>query len=228
MTRCALVTGAAGGIGGAVVAALRESGWSVAANHLPGEQVDAYAVAADVSDLEAVTRMVAEVERAVGAIELLVNCAGYDEEVPLEEIAPPQWQRMLHVHLGGTYNTCRAAAPKMRARGKGVIVNIASELAISGSTTHPHYVAAKGAILGLTRALAKEFAPTVRINAVAPGPTDTPLLPDAYRQPAYLETLPLRRLSTAADVAALVEFLASDDGSFFTGQTISPNSGAVI
>lgn len=225
---CALVTGAAGGIGGAVVAALRASGWDVAANHLPGERVEAHAVEADVSDLRAVERMVADVEVALGPIELLVNCAGYDEEVPLEEVTPAQWQRMLHVHLGGTYNTCRTVGPRMRARGNGSIVNTASELALTGSTTHPHYVAAKGAILGLTRALAKELAPSVRVNAVAPGATDTPLLPDLYRQPEYLSTLPVRRISTAAEVAAVVLFVGGDGGSFFTGQTISPNSGAVL
>ncbi len=226
--KTAVVTGAAGGIGGAVVAALAAEKWTVASVHLPGEQVDTYAVEADVSDARAVETSLGDVERTLGPVDLLVNCAGYDEEIPLLEITPSQWRRMLHVHLGGTYNTCRWAAPRMRARGSGTIVNVASELALSGSSTHPHYVAAKGAILGLTRSLAKELAPSVRVNAVAPGPTDTPLLPDVYRQPDYLATLPLRRLSTPAEVAALVAFLASEAGSFITGQTISPNSGAVI
>ena len=209
-----------------------EAGFRSRANRissrLPGEHIDGFATEADVADSAAVNRAVAEVEATLGPTELLVNCAGYDEEVPLEEITAAEWQRMLRVHLGGTYNTCRAVAPRMRARGAGVIVNIASELALSGSTTHPHYVAAKGAILGLTRALAKELAPAVRVNAVAPGPTDTPLLPDVYRTPQYLATLPVRRLSTPQQIAALVAFLASGDGSFFTGQTVSPNSGAVI
>jgi len=225
---CALVTGAAGGIGGAVATALADGGWDVALNHLPSEHVHGYSARADVSDLQAVERIVADAEGELGPIGLLVNCAGYDEETPFLDVAPERWQRMLRVHLGGTYNTCRTLGPRMRDRGGGTIVNIASELALTGSPTHPHYVAAKGAILGLTRALAKELAPSVRVNAVAPGPTDTPLLPDRCREDDYLATLPMRRLSTAVDVAALVVFLAGDAGSFFTGQTLSPNSGAVL
>ena len=225
---CAFVTGAASGIGSATVTALLASGWTVACTHLPGERVEGYAFEIDVADLTSVERAVADAEAHVGPLELLVNCAGYGEDVTLGEITPAQWQRMLHVHLGGTYNTCRAIAPRMRSRGSGVIINISSELALAGSTTHPHYVAAKGAILGLTRALAKELAPAVRVNAVAPGPTDTPLLGDKYRSAEYLATLPVRRISTAAEIAALVVFLSSEEGSFFTGQTISANSGTVI
>ena len=224
----ALVTGAAGGIGGATVRALGAGGWRVAANHLPGEAVEGHDATADVSDLAAVEAMVDRVETALGPIELLVNCAGHDEEVGLADISPEQWRRMLHVHLGGTYNTCPTVGPRMRARHRGAIVNIASELALSGSSTHPHYVSAKGAILGLSRSLARELAPSVRVNVVAPGPTDTPLLPDEYRDEAYLSTLPTRRLSTPEQVAAFVVFLASDSGAFFTGQVVSPNSGAVI
>lgn len=224
----ALVTGAAGGIGGAVARALIHTGWAVAGNHLPGETVDVHSAAADVADLRSVERMVEDVETTLGPIGLLVNCAGMDEEIGLAEVSPAAWTRMLRVHLGGTYNTCRVIAARMHRAGGGSIVNVASELALSGSSTHPHYVAAKGAILGLSRSLARELAPAVRVNVVAPGPTDTPLLPDAYRREAYLSTLPTRALSTPEQIAAWVEFLASAEGAFFTGQVISPNSGAVI
>jgi 2-hydroxycyclohexanecarboxyl-CoA dehydrogenase len=132
------------------------------------------------------------------------------------------------VHLGGAYNTCRVLGPRMRDTGGGAIVNISSELALSGSETMAHYCAAKGAIIGLTRALARELAPAVRVNSVAPGPTDTPLLTDLWRSREYLETLPLRRLSTPQEIGETVAFLASPEAGFFTGQVVSPNSGAVI
>src|SRR5258708_29804241 len=187
---CALVRGAAGGIGGATARVLADAGYLVAANHLPGETVSGYSAPADVSHLPSVESMIHRVESDLGPITLLVNCAGIAHEVPLDDIGDADWRRMLGGHLGGTYNTCRVLAPRMRSRGWGVIVNVSSELALTGSATHAHYCAAKGAILGLTKALAKECAPTVRVNSVAPGPTDTPLLSGEWRSYAYLPTLP--------------------------------------
>jgi 2-hydroxycyclohexanecarboxyl-CoA dehydrogenase len=224
----ALVTGAAGGIGGAASDALEQRGYAVARNHLPGDAVVGYSAPADVSDPAAVGRMVDRVEADLGPVEVLVNCAGYVEEITLEDISDAAWRRMLGVHLGGTYATCRLLGPRMRGRGRGSIVNVSSELALTGSEVMPHYCAAKGAIIGLTRALALELAPHVRVNSVAPGPTDTPLLSDLWRGPEYLATLPVRRLSTPEEIGEAVAFLATADGSFFTGQVVSPNAGTVI
>jgi NAD(P)-dependent dehydrogenase (short-subunit alcohol dehydrogenase family) len=226
--RVAFVTGAAGGIGGAVAGALEERGHVVAHNHLPGESVPGYSALADVSDAAAVGRAIERAEADLGEIDVLVNCAGFVQEIELHEITDADWRRMLAVPLGGTYHTCRLLGPRMRDRGRGAIVNLSSELALAGSDVMAHYCAAKGAIIGLTKALAKELAPAVRVNSVAPGPTDTALLTDLWRAPDYLATLPLRRLSTATEIAAAVAFLASDEGSFFTGQVVSPNSGTVI
>jgi 2-hydroxycyclohexanecarboxyl-CoA dehydrogenase len=226
--RVAFVTGAAGGIGGAVAGALEARGHVVARNHLPGESVPGYSALADVSDAAAVGRAIERAEADLGEIDVLVNCAGFVQEIELHEITDADWRRMLAVHLGGTYHTCRLLGPRMRDRGRGAIVNLSSELALAGSDVMAHYCAAKGAIIGLTKALAKELAPAVRVNSVAPGPTDTALLTDLWRAPDYLATLPLRRLSTATEIAAAVAFLASDEGSFFTGQVVSPNSGTVI
>jgi len=215
----ALVTGAGGGIGGASADALEAAGMEVARADLP----------LDVADAGAVAGLVARTEQELGPIEVLVNCAGHLTETPIAEISDAEWRRMLRVHLGGTWHTCREVAPRMAARGRGAIVNTSSELALCGAELHAHYCAAKGAIVGLTKSLALELAGRgVRVNAVAPGATDTALLTDTWRTPEYLGSLPLRRLSTPAEIAATVAFLASDAASYVTGIVLSPNSGAVI
>jgi len=215
----ALVTGAGGGIGGASADALEAAGMEVARTDLP----------LDVADAGAVAELVAQTEAGLGPIEVLVNCAGYVAETPLADITDAAWNRMLRVHLGGTWHTCREVAPRMAARGRGAIVNTSSELALCGAELHAHYCAAKGAIVGLTKSLALELAGRgVRVNAVAPGATDTALLTGLWRTPEYLGSLPLRRLSTPAEIAASVAFLASDAAGYVTGIVLSPNSGAVI
>ena len=215
----ALVTGAGGSIGGASADALAAAGMEVARTDLP----------LDVADAAAVAGLVAHTEQELGPIEVLVNCAGHLTETPIAEISDAEWRRMLRVHLGGTWHTCREVAPRMAARGQGAIVNTTSELALCGAELHAHYCAAKGAIVGLTKSLALELAGRgVRVNAVAPGATDTALLTDTWRTPEYLGSLPLRRLSTPAEIAASVAFLASDAASYVTGVVLSPNSGAVI
>ena len=215
----ALVTGAAGGIGGACADALEAAGMEVARTDLP----------LDVADADAVAGLVGCTEQELGPIDVLVNCAGHLTETPIADISDAEWRRMLRVHLGGTWHTCREVAPRMAARGRGAIVNTSSELALCGAELHAHYCAAKGAIVGLTKSLALELAGRgVRVNAVAPGATDTALLTDTWRTPEYLGSLPLRRLSTPAEIAATVAFLASDAASYVTGIVLSPNSGAVI
>jgi 2-hydroxycyclohexanecarboxyl-CoA dehydrogenase len=226
----AVITGAASGIGRACADVLRGSGWRTAGIDLNTSDTD-LRLRADVSDRAAVAQVVDQVSERFGQIDLLVTAAGYYEEgIDVADITVAQWDRMLSVILGGTVNCCAAVLPSMLHRGQGTIVAISSELALGGSATDLHYVAAKGAVLGFVKSLAVEVAGTaIRVNAVAPGPTDTPLLASdsLWREPEYLTTLPLGRLVTPQEIAYAVHFLATE-GSVYCGEVLSPNAGAVI
>jgi 2-hydroxycyclohexanecarboxyl-CoA dehydrogenase len=226
----AVITGAASGIGAACARLLGERGWRTAGLDLNESGTDLPA-RLDVTDRAGVAAAVDAAAARFGRIDLAVTAAGYYEEgIDVAEITTAQWDRMLAVILGGTVHTCAAVLPHMLARGQGAIVAISSELALAGSATDLHYVAAKGAVLGLVKSLAMEVAQTdIRVNAVAPGPTDTPLLaPDSlWRKPDYLATLPLGRLVTPEEIAHAVYYLATE-GSMYCGEVLSPNAGAVI
>ena len=227
--RVAIVTGAASGIGACVAASLRSSGHRVVGFDLVESDTD-LSCTGDVSDVRAVSDAVARATDELGPIDTVVSVAGYYEMIPFSEITEAQWTRMLRVHLGGLTNVVRATLPGMLERKQGTIVAVSSELAIGGGDLDAHYAAAKGAIIGFVRSLAVEVAPKgVRVNSVAPGPCDTPLLaPDSpWRARGYLDTLPARRLASPDEVATAVQFLV-DDGSFMVGEVISVNSGAVI
>lgn len=225
----AIVTGAASGIGAAITAELKDRGWLVAGFDLKPAKSDCDVVV-DMSDFRAVADGVDRVRQALGEIDAVVSAAGYYEMLPAAQITEKQWDRMLHVHLGGAFNLAQAVIPRMMERRSGSFVGITSELAVGGGAEDVHYAAAKGAIIGLIRSLAAEVASSgVRVNGVAPGPTDTPLLaPDSpWRAPDYLATLPSRRLAKPEEVALVVAYLI-EEGTFTTGEIISPNSGAVI
>lgn len=225
----AVVTGAASGIGAAIAAELSNRGWRIAGLDLRESGWDTSYVV-DVSDPDAVADAVADVESRLGPVDATVSAAGHYTMTPVSEVSPDEWHRMLRVHLGGAVNLARAATPAMVRRGRGAIIAITSELALGGGSGDSAYAAAKGAIVGFVRSLAAELAPTgVRVNGVAPGPTDTPLLAgdSPWRAPDYLKTLPLRRLVAPEEVALVVRFLV-EEGTFATGEIISPNAGAVI
>ena len=227
MSRNAIVTGSESGIGAAIADLLRAEGWSVMGVDLSPTADHV----ADVSDPGAVRAAVGRILEDVGGVDALVSAAGHYDITPVSEISAEALHRMLRVHLGGLRNTARAVLPSMVARGGGAIVAVTSELAIGGGDGDAHYAAAKGAVIGLVRSLAAEYADRgVRINAVAPGPTDTPLLAadSPWRAEDYLATLPNRRLTRPDEIARVVEFLVSADAAFCTGEVISPNGGAVI
>jgi len=226
----AVITGAASGIGAACARLLRDTGWRTAGIDLNDSATDLPA-RLDVTDTGGVRSAVGVVAETFGRIDLAVTAAGYYEEgIDVAAISRGQWDRMLAVILGGTVATFAAALPHMLRRNRGALIAISSELALGGSATDLHYVAAKGAVLGLIKSLAVEVAASgIRVNAVAPGPTDTPLLaPDSlWREPGYLATLPLGRLVTPEEVASTVCYLATE-GSMYCGEVLSPNAGAVI
>ena len=225
-----LITGAASGIGAACARHFSERGWATAGLDLREAATDT-AYVADVSDRAAVRDAVGRAIADHGHVDALVTAAGYYEEgIDVVDISRERWDRMLSVILGGTANCAWALLPHLLERGDGSIIAISSELALAGSATDLHYVAAKGAVLGLIKSLAAEVAATgVRVNAVAPGPTDTPLLASdsIWREPEYLSTLPLGRLVKPEEIAGAVYYLATE-GSAYCGEVISPNAGAVI
>ncbi|HEX9066831.1 MAG TPA: SDR family oxidoreductase [Streptosporangiaceae bacterium] len=228
--RVAVITGAASGIGAATAALFRRNGWHTAGIDLRPSDTD-LPTRCDVTDAAAVAGAVDAAAARFGRIDAAVAAAGYYEEgIDVCDITRSQWDSMLRVILGGIRNSCAAVLPHMLRADSGAIVAISSELALGGSATDLHYVAAKGAVLGLIKSLAAELARTgIRCNAVAPGPTDTPLLaPDSlWREPAYLATLPLRRLVRPDEIAATVYYLATE-GRTYCGEVLSPNAGAVI
>lgn len=240
--KVALVTGGNIGIGAATSRRLAQEGATLAigyyedadgARDLARECSDlghkAVAVRGDVSDPGSVTEMVQSAEASLGAIEILVNNAGVARHTPFVDIEEDEWNWIFQTNIYGVYRCTRAVLPAMMQAGRGSIVNLSSELALVGEAEQVHYVATKCAIIGLTKALAREVAPRgIRVNAVAPGPTDTRILSDDERTPQYASSIPLRRLGRPADIAATIAFLCSADAEWYTGQVISPNGGAVI
>jgi 3-oxoacyl-[acyl-carrier protein] reductase len=239
--RVAIVTGGNTGIGLAVserlaaegahvaIAAIEDLGGADAvADRLSNETVAAIAVRCDVTDPASVADAVASVGDQLGPPEVLVNNAAVLTRAPFEELETDAWDAAIDVALSGTFRCARAVVPAMRERGGGTIVNLASELVWLGGRNLAHYVAAKAGVVGLTRALASELAPAIRVNAVAPGPTDTRMLAPAARERSSVAAIPLRRLGTPDDTAAAVAFLASDDAAWITGQVVGVNGGLVM
>ena len=234
----AIVTGAGSGIGRAISVQLAAEGYKVLVNDFRTEAAEAVAAeiggqacGGDVSNEADVAAMVAKAEASFGPVTHLINNAGHVHQGRFTELTVEEFDRMIAVHLRGTFLCTQAVLKGMLARGQGVIVNIASQLGQIGGIELVHYSAAKAGIIGLTKALAREVsAQGVRVNAVAPGPINTPLVRSlsADWQRAKAAELPLGRFGEPEEVAATVAFLCSPAASLFVGQTLGPNSGDVM
>jgi 3-oxoacyl-[acyl-carrier protein] reductase len=243
--RVVLITGSSRGIGaevavkaaaeGAVVAVHYQRSMEAAQQTLDrvraaGAQGATFA--ADLGDGRAAERLVSDVIERFGRIDGLVNNAGRTQVGPFLDIEPADWDEVIRTDLTAAYHTCRAALPSMVERGSGTIVNIASRLGQIGVAETAAYSAAKAGLLGLTRALAKEFGPSgIRVNAVAPGMTVTEMTTDLVDSEAgrqRLRDMPLGRFGRADEVADSVIFLLSDASSLFLGQTLNPNAGGYM
>ncbi|MGH3674647.1 MAG: SDR family NAD(P)-dependent oxidoreductase [Mycobacterium sp.] len=247
MTRVAVVTGGASGMGEATCHELGRRGHKVAVLDIDGqaaqrvseelraEDVTALAVAADVSDRQAVEEAFAKVRSELGPVHILVTSAGLVDFAPFTDITAEAWDRLIAVNLTGTFHCCQAAVPDMVAAEWGRIVMISSSSAQRGSPKMAHYAASKGALLSLTKSLAREYGPVgITVNNVPPSGIETPmqhqsqaagLLPSNEQMAA---SIPIGHLGTGDDIAAAVGFLCSEQAGFITGQVLGVNGGQVL
>ena len=244
MRSVALVTGASRGIGRAIARELAGEGYAVCVNYCQHRQEaedlaeelrrggqDAIAVQADVASRSAVEAMVRTVERELGPVTLLVNNAGISRQCLFQDMDDETWDRFFAVNVGGAKNAIQAVLPHMLSEKTGCIVNLTSIWGLRGASCEVAYAATKAALVGLTRSLALELAPShIRVNAVAPGfiKTDmTAVLSDSVKE-GILHGIPLGELGEAEDVANAVLYLASDEAAYITGQVISVDGGMAM
>lgn len=243
MKKVALITGSSRGIGRAEAIALARDGYAVCVNcveredkaqelaeQLRSEGCEAMWYKADVADAAAVKQMVAEVEKTLGAVTLLVNNAGIAKQCLFQDMTEDYWRHIFDVNLNGAFNTIQAVLPHMLHEHSGCIINTSSIWGQHGASCEVAYSATKHAIIGLTRSLAQELAPTnIRVNCVAPGVINTDMVQVLGRETldALAEDTPVGRLGRPEDIAAVVSFLASDAASFITGQVITSDGGFI-
>ncbi|MGZ9243837.1 MAG: SDR family NAD(P)-dependent oxidoreductase [Candidatus Binatia bacterium] len=246
-SRVTVITGGGSGMGRATALRLARNGDQVCICDLNGDAVKATAEliraeagsvfggVVDVRDQAQVIAWIARVIEKYGRIDCLFSNAGVNARAKVANMTLAQWSLLIDTHVTGTFNFCQAVLRHMVPRQAGAIVITSSDFAIIGVANAANYCAAKTALYSLTKSLALEFAPHIRVNAIGPGPIDTPLL-RANRTQEEFETarrtfesrLPIKRLGQPEEVAAVVDFLLSDRASFITGQLLQPNGGQVM
>lgn len=241
--KVALVTGASKGIGRATAIEFAKAGADILINYIGREdiaeevrqQVESYGVKAltyhaDVSHANEVQGMFSYLDQELGSIDILVNNAGFAKGASITDMSDELWNQMIRVHLYGVFYNSREAVKRMKPKKVGKIINIASDLGQLGCEEFTHYSAAKGGIISFTKALARELAPEILVNAVAPSGTMTDILipfGENYVEEES-EKYPLKRLAQPEEIAKSVLFLASDYANFYTGQVLGPNGGVVM
>jgi 2-hydroxycyclohexanecarboxyl-CoA dehydrogenase len=241
--RIAIVTGAGQGIGKAIAEKLASEGATVVVTDInestakeTAEAIGGGAVGlhTDVTSRESVADMVEQVKNQFGRIDVLVNNAGWDKAGPFVDSDPADWDRVIAINLYGVLNTAKAVLPIMAEQGSGSVVNLGSDAGRVGSSGEAVYSAAKGGVIAFTKSLAREMARhQVNVNCVCPGPTDTALFAsiggdNPKLREALTKAIPFRRLAEPSDLANTVAFLASDEASYITGQTVSVSGGLTM
>lgn len=234
--KTALVTGAAQGIGAATAHTISRAGAKVIGADIqnPNSWLSpslSDSIQCDVSDERDVEDLFETVNSRAGELDFVINAAGILSAAKISDLTTAEFDRIVNVNLRGSFLIARGAARRMQMQGYGRIILIASELAYLGRAEFSAYCASKAGVVGLVRALAREVAPEVQVNCVAPGPVDTPMLSSKNISQDWIDRecdLPLKRMGRAEEIGGVIRFLCGPDAGFFTGQTVSPNGGAVM